>query len=236
MGVVKPSVTRKHLQDAIVLDLGDLRARADALCEEARATAHRTVEDAKDERERLISGAREEGYAKGFDEGRTQGLEEGRAEGENKALEEASARLDALRNAYQQALDDYTSERQRMLSSAREDILTLACELAKRVALRTVELDETVVERRLERVLELAIEPTRVVLRVHPDDRETVERALPALLDRFAESPHARIAEDDTLARGSCVLRTDRGEIDASVTTMLDEIVGALLPDKEGDA
>lgn len=233
MGVVKPSVTHKHMQDAIVLDLGDLRVRADALCAEAQATANRTVQDAHEERERLISGAREEGFAQGLDEGRTQGAQEGRAEGEKKALEESRERLDALRDAYQRALDEYTNERQRMLAIAREDILTLACELAKRIALRSVELDDSVVGRQLERVLELAIEPTRVVLRVHPEDRHLVEGALPTLLDRYAESPHARVVDDDTLVRGSCVLRTDRGEIDASVTTMLDEIVDTLLPNRE---
>ncbi len=230
MGVVKPSVSRRHLQDAIVLDLGDLRARADRLCADAQAQANRTIEEAGLERDRLIATAHEEGFAKGESAGHAQGLEEGHAAGSARALAEKTSELERLKARYEGTLTEYETGRERMLSEARQQILILAAELAKRVALRAVELDETVVERQLERVLTMAIEPSRVVLRIHPDDRASVDEALPALLDRFAQSPHARTEEDDTLERGSCILRTDRGTIDASISTMLDEITDALLP------
>ncbi|GAB4553663.1 MAG: hypothetical protein Tsb0013_16090 [Phycisphaerales bacterium] len=230
MGVVKPSVSRRHVQDAIVLDLGDLRARADRLCADARATAQRTIEEANAERERLIATAYDEGFEKGQREGHAKGLEDGRAAGHAESLEASAKDLGTLRERYERAVASFEQERDRMLSEARAEVLTLACELARRVTLRAVELDETVVDRQLERVLALAIEPSRVVLRVHPDDRERVEEALPGLLDRFSGSPHARVEDDGGLERGSCVLRTDRGEIDASIGTMLDEIVGAVLP------
>ncbi|MEM1423457.1 MAG: FliH/SctL family protein [Planctomycetota bacterium] len=230
MGVVKPSVSRKHVQDAIVLDLGDLRDRAERLCADARETAARTVRDAQDERERLIATAREEGREAGHAAGLAEGREKGRAEGHAEALEQRSAELGALRERYERAIGAYEERREEMLSEARAQVLELACAFAERVTLRAVELDGSIVERQLERVLSMAIEPSRVVLRVHPDDAERVGEALPKLLDRFSSSPHARVEEDGGLERGSCVLRTDRGEIDASVRTMLDEIVGALLP------
>jgi flagellar biosynthesis/type III secretory pathway protein FliH len=231
MGVLKPSVSRKHLQDAIALDLGDLRARADALCADARARAERIVEEAKAERERLLAGAHEEGFAAGKAEGHEKGLEEGRERGHKEALASHQQELARLHKGYEGALHAYERVRDDMLAEARREILVLATELARRVALRAVELDASVVERQLERVLGMAIEPTRVTLRVHPDDRPRVDEAMPGLIDRFAHSPHARTEDDASLERGSCVLRTDRGEIDASIGTMLDEITSRLLDD-----
>ena len=230
MGLVKPSVSRKHVQDAIVLDLGDLRDRAERICADARETASRTLREAQEERERLIATAREEGRAAGHAEGLEEGREQGRAEGHGEALAQRSEELANLRTRYEKAITEYESRREEMLSEARAQVLDLACALAERVTLRAVALDETTVERQLERVLSLAIEPSRVVLRVHPEDAERVGEALPKLLDRFSSSPHARAEEDGTRERGAGVLRTDRGESDASVRTMIDEIVGALLP------
>ena len=233
MGLVKPSTSRRHVEDAIVLDLGDLRERAERLCAEARESASSTIAEAKAERERLIATAREEGYAVGHAEGLEAGTREGHEKGHAAALEASSKELGALRERYERAIADFESQRQQMLSEARAQVLTFACALAERVALRTVELDPSTVDRQLERVLALAIEPSRVVVRVHPEDKPRVEEALPGLLDRFTDSPHARIEEDGELDRGSCVLRTDRGEVDASVATLIEEIVGALLPGDE---
>lgn len=234
MGVLKPAVSRKHLQDAIVLDLGDLRARADAMCADARATAQQTVTEAQEERERLIATAAEEGFAKGQREGYEKGEKDGRDAGHTEALKQTAQALDQVRQQHQAALQEFERQRESMLADARRDVLVLAAELARRVTLRAVELDESVVERQLERVLALAIEPTRVVVRVHPEDRSLIKESMPKLLDRYAASAHARVEEDDTLERGSCILRTERGEIDASITTMLDEIVDAVLPKAEG--
>jgi hypothetical protein len=79
-------------------------------------------------------------------------------------------------------------------------------------------------------VLELVGRPTRLVVRINPEDIERTKRDLPALAARFAGAAHAELLPDASLSRGSIVAATEAGEIDATIETQLDRIVESLLP------
>src|SRR6185436_20924680 len=107
--------------DAIVLDLGDLSRQAEGVRSPAKADAEAILKQAAAERQRLISGAREEGLARGIEEGRKQGLDEGRKLGEAAALTERREALQKLEQAWSAALDEFLAARERMLLDARQD-------------------------------------------------------------------------------------------------------------------
>ncbi len=232
MAILKPAVSDKHTRGAIALDLGDLRSQAEQLARRAQADAQRILDEARAERERILEGAADAGREKGHAEGVARGLEEGREQGKAAAQADHAAHLGALTQGWNAALDAFQAEREAILSDARHDVLALAVALAEKVTRRLVELDGEIVRAQLERVLALAIEPTRLVVRVHTEDVELAEAAMPELVQRFTSSPHTAVEADDTLTRGSCVVRTDRGTIDASIDTQLDEIVTMLLPER----
>jgi len=230
MALIKHAQSDALVRDAIVLDLAQLGRQAEELIAHAEARAARVIADAQRERDRLLSDARETGRAQGHAEGHAKGLDEGRAQGLEEARASHNQALTELANNWAAALARFERDRDDLLLHARTDALALALEMGRRITGRIVETDPGVVAAQLERVLALVANPTRLVLRVHPDDLARAESELPALKARFDAATHAELVADPAVTRGSCVARSARGEIDASIETQLDRIAEALLP------
>lgn len=232
--LIKNSNSGFMARDAVVLDLGDLAAQAEVIKREASAAAERIVRAAREERERILAGAAEQGRREGRAEGLKQGIEEGREEGLARALAAEGAALKALEQQWAAALEKFESERGVLLAEARASLLRLAGAVAERVTKRHVEADPHVVTAQLEAALRMVLAPTRLVVEVDPADREKALRALPALMERLGGSENAEVRAREGLGAGSVVVRTDRGEIDATISTQLARAVHALLGEDSG--
>ena len=231
MAVLKPAQSRSHLKDAVVLHLGDLRRQAQRIADEARAERDRIIKDAHEERARILEGAHEEGFAKGHTEGLEQGRAEGSEQGREEALRQHAQHFDALTQRWSQGLDEFLQVRQLLLDDASQHLLEVALDMGRAVTKRAIDVDPTPVAEQLRAVIDMTLQPTRLVIRLHPEDASDANELLPELLQRMTTSPHVDIVEDDALSRGSCIVRTDRGSVDASVNTQLESIAAALLPE-----
>lgn len=244
MAVIRHADAGRLLEEALVLDLGDLVRQADVLKRRAADEAAAIVDEGRRERERLIATARREGFAKGEAEGRAQGLEAGRVQGAAEAIAERRARLDEIDAGWSGALGEFAATRERVLREARTDVLTLALLIAEKVTRRIVERDRTVAVTQLESVLGLLARRTRLVVAVHPDDEPVLRGALPGVMARFPMAEHVELAPDGAAPRGTLVARMavesggsgwgggggGGGEIDASIQTQLDRIAAELVP------
>ncbi|MEZ6243771.1 MAG: FliH/SctL family protein [Phycisphaerales bacterium] len=231
MGLIRRADAKTMARDAVVLDLSDLKGRGEAVREHAEQEAKRILAEAQAERERLITGAREEGLAQGLERGKHEGLEAGRAEGREAALAEWREKLGTLEASWAKALDQFIATRDGMLTEARTDVVRLATLIAERVIKRAIEHDPGVVQDQIAEALDLLARPTRARVAVHPEDETLAREVVPSLLARFEKAHHIEIETDPALARGSCVVRTgEGGQIDASIAGQLDRLVRDLLP------
>jgi len=238
MALIRQAQAQRVVDGAVVLDLGDLANQGERLVAEARKRADAEIARAQTERDRLLAGAKEDGYRAGFAEGERAGYEAGLAEGRRAALEEHGEALTRVERAWDGALGSFVELRGHMLVSARRDVLRLAVRVAELVTRRRIELDERAVEGSLEAVVSSVLRPTRLIVRVHPDDRAVSQEALPKLLETLSSGSDAELVDDASLSRGSCVATFDEamsGRIDASIETQLERIAKALLPDMRGD-
>src|SRR5689334_7022331 len=121
MAVIRQSQAQRIAHDAIVLDLGDLTRQADGVRARAKADAEAILSAAAAERQRLVAGARDEGFTRGLEEGRKQGTEEGRKTGLDAALTERREALTKLEASWGAALEEFTRQREQMLLDARQD-------------------------------------------------------------------------------------------------------------------
>ncbi|MEM9373021.1 MAG: FliH/SctL family protein [Planctomycetota bacterium] len=235
MGMIRRADLEQLTRDALVMNLDDMRSRADEILDETSRQAERMLAEAQAERERLISTAREEGYAKGHEEGTQAGLAEGIQRGEASALEAESQAIGSLVQGWQGALAQFESRREDMLRNARDDVVRLAVEIASRVVRRAVDLDPAAVGKQIEAVLGAVVRPTRLTVRVHPDDLDAAERSLPVLLSQFELCTQADLRADPSVGRGSAVASTEGGgRIDASIGGQLDRLIAELLPEDAG--
>lgn len=229
MALIKQSDRSVAAREAIVLNLGDLRREADRMREEAEASCARMLAEAKAERARILEGASEEGYEAGYREGYAKGVEQGAQDGSEKAYAEASERAAAIESSIAGLFERIEQERDRMLREAKDDVLLFACSFAERVTKRAIELDDRVAPSQLEASLKLVLDATGLRILVHPADREACDRVMPVLSRERGADGAVRFEEDETLTRGSVVIRTKRGMIDASIDGQIGRIIEGLI-------
>lgn len=235
MGMIRRADLESVARQATVMDLSDLKARGDAIVADAQRQADQILAQARAERDRLIASARDEGLRAGQADGLKKGLAEGQKKGHDQARAEVAQGLAGLTAAWQAALDAFEAEREAFLQAARVEVVQLAAEIASRVTRRAVELDAGAVLPQMEAVLAAVARPSRLTVRVHPDDLALAKAELPGLTARFEQCRHAELVADPALARGSCVGTTeDGGRVDAGIASQLDRIIAELLGDEPG--
>lgn len=230
MALIKGQATQKTAGHAVLLDLGDLARRGAMLKEAAAQQAQAIVQQAHDERARILEGAHEAGHKEGYEAGFKEGLEAGKAQ----AIAAFTDQLKSTEKVWESMLEEFAQQREHFLTQSRHAVIELAVAIAQRVVHRTVELDPTVVEDQLRDMLSLVAAPATLIVRVHPDDEALVRDALPAIKSALPSGLHIRLVSDSTVSRGSCLARTLSGaSIDASLETQLDRVVADVLPDRE---
>ncbi len=235
MPLIRRADQQTRARNALVLNLTDVRSQMDEIIARTQAESTRLVEDARREREQLLSTAAAEGRAAGHAEGLTQGRREGADQARRDVIEQARAQLAEVQGAWQAALGRFEATRRSVLEDAREDVVRLALAIAARVVKRSIDASPDLVVAQVAEALTLVTKAHRLVVAVHPDDLPIVELAWPTLVDRFADSSECVLIADESLSRGSCVVRKgdksgSRGEIDARIQTQIDRIATALVP------
>lgn len=234
--MIRQSDREEIARDAIALHLGDLMARGKAMREEAHRRAQAIIDKAHAERQRILDGATAKGMEAGRAEGLSAGYKDGFEKGHTQAIEQAKRDMAALVSGWESALTEFLSARQELVDQAGTDVLQLVLEIAERVIKKSIDVDADVVVRQIDHVLALVARPSRLLLRIHPEDRTVAMEALPSVVAKFSMAKHAELVDDPTLQRGSVVVTdvgSDGGTVfDASVRGQLERIADAIVPDQ----
>jgi flagellar assembly protein FliH len=160
---------------------------------------------AQAEAEGIRSAARAEGHADGLEAG----LAEGRAQmaAALNALESACAEIVAMRAATAEMVE--------------RDAVELAVQLAEKIVAGTLDADPERVLDVVRGALRRLTERRRVTVLVHPDDLELVRTASAGFAAELGGIEHCEVQAERRLERGGAVVRTDEGQIDASIETQL---------------
>ncbi|MFZ4429100.1 MAG: FliH/SctL family protein [Phycisphaerales bacterium] len=233
MAVIRDSNT-DSARGAVVLDLSDLAAQGKKLRESAEKQAREIVEAALVQRKKLIDTATEEGLERGHAQGYADGYRDGRELGTTEAIARVGEDVQQLNTTLHDLLAQFSGKREELLVSAREDVVRIAILFAQRLVARVIDIDPGVAARRFEQILPLVLRPSRLSVRVHPDDQMALQSVLPDLSLQFEQARDTQIIADPSLQRGSCVVSSAGGAvIDASIATQMEELACALLPDAE---
>jgi flagellar biosynthesis/type III secretory pathway protein FliH len=236
MAVIRSAEAQTMARDAIVLDLGELSRQGDVILAQARFQAQRVIEEAQAERARLISDAEKVGRERGDQRGYAEGMARGQKQGAEEAREQIGQDLQRLAVAWGDALEHFETVRVALFREARLDVLKLAVAIAEKVAKKAIDADEHAAAAQLEAALEMISRPTRLRIACSPADKQLLTDLMPALHERFGKVASAEVVEDASLSRGSVVVRTEKGEIDATIETQIARVIGAILPDRNATA
>lgn len=234
MAIIKGQQAIRLVKDAIVLDLGDVARQAQRLRQAAEDQARKIIEDAQRQaqnlQQRVHSDSSKEGYDQGFASGLEEGRRQGHQEGQLESLEQARQEHERIQQQWLVALDGWDIQLHQLQRQARHEVLHLALGLAQRVVRRAIEVDQDVVCRQLDDVLSHVLRPVEVVVRICPDDRPTLEQAMPRLMGKFPQFKQVQLVEDETVGRGGCVVDYGQGQIDATIETQMQRLLDLIMP------
>lgn len=180
-------------------------------------------EVAAEEAEEILARAREqaevlerEAHERGFAAGEAAG----KAEGERRFQE----RIDML-DAMLRGLD---SQRGEVLARHEADLLPLVKTMVDRLVHHEVSVNPLVIQACLKKAMEFVVENSMVHIHLHSADFNRLKKATlenPRLLEG---KNRLQLVEDPAIDEGGCLLKTDFGEIGATLEECRDKLYGAV--------
>jgi len=173
-------------------------------------------EDATSEAQRNVSLIEQDAYEKGFIQGEKDGFELGEKKA-NKVIENI-----------EKLFDEMSSLKQEILKQHEKEILDLTFAIAEKIVHHLTKFDEGGVKEAVFNALNLAIEKSKIVLNVNPEDYDYIEELRPDLFKKYKELKSITVTSDPSITRGGCFLKTPYGDIDARIETQLEKIYQCL--------
>lgn len=147
-------------------------------------------------------------------------FQQGSAAGEAAAAQRAQARIDPTIASFNAVVTELTGLRKKFRAEAEEATVTLAMAIARRVLHRELASDPEALLGLVKAAFQKCDARETHKLRLSPQDAAPVQEHRA----RLHLPPAVEIVADASLARGSAVFETSRGELDSSFDTQLDEI------------
>jgi flagellar assembly protein FliH len=178
------------------------------------------------------AGAREQAGAAAVQQARIQELEreldartrqayqQGHAAGEAAGAQSASERLEPAIARFAQTIDEIAGLRRRVRAEAEQDAVQVSIAVARRILHRELTVDPESVLGIVKAAFERLDARELYRVRVNPEDAAPVERHLREL----GNPARFEVVPDASLERGSVIFETSRGNLDASISTQLQEI------------
>ena len=148
---------------------------------------------------------REEAYAEGKAKGEAEGKAAGLAQYEQR-VEELTALLAAL-----------DGEREAVLRQHEESMLSLITTMVDRLVYHEVSVNPLVIQACLKKAMEFVVENSTVRIHLHGDDFARLKKASLENSRLIEGKNRIQLVEDPNIAEGGCFLKTDFGEIDATL-------------------
>lgn len=157
-----------------------------------------------------LSFLEQEAYEKGFAQGEKDGFELG-----GEKAKKAAERIERL-------LSEMVGLKEQIVRQYEKEILDLAFAIADKIVGCRVRSDEGVVGESIRKVLLLAGQKSKIVIRVNPEDHNYVEKLRPELFSRFKEIKSVIVTSDPSISRGGCFLETDSGDVNGSIEAQME--------------
>ncbi len=176
---------------------------------EARSKAQEIIQQAQYEADKIRSQA-EEYRQRGYEEGYHQGYEEGKAHLTETIL----------------GLNRENEERFKQLEP---QLVQLAVRIAEKLIGEQLTLTPETITNIVRNALGAVRHQQEIYMRVNPDDYEMIINEKPRLLDALSRARDIDIRADPTIERGGCLIESEIGTIEATLSQQLKTIEKILL-------
>jgi flagellar assembly protein FliH len=151
----------------------------------------------------------------------------GYAQGERAGTEAGTKRVEAMIRRVAQTLEELAQLRKLIVRQTEREMVQLALTIARRLVLREVSLDPTLVAAMAHVALERLGEAAPATIKLHPEDYAAISAQRG---DSWAGA-QVRVVPDASVARGGCLVESAFGTVDGSLDAQVEEMARALLGD-----
>lgn len=130
------------------------------------------------------------------------------------------------------ASESLLSLREKVLRESEEELVNLTVMIAKKVILKEVTHDRSILSNVVQAAIASLSERERITIRLNPDDHALVTTGHEDYLRRELLSDRMHIKPDPVVQPGGCMIDTELGTIDASIDAQLEEIHRRLLEER----
>lgn len=216
MATVIKSAAKHGVPQAAAFNFEDLAVKANEYLDQVRKEAEKIIAKANDDAAAIRRRAQMEGHRAGV------------AQVEKMVEQRLAGQLQTLLPALQSAVRQIEQARQQWLAHWEKAAIRLARAIAERVIRRRLAQEPEISLAWLREALELAAGTAQVVLRLNPQDHQSLRPQVDALLHQMALLGRVEIVADDQISPAGCRVETGFGTIDQQVESQLDRIEAEL--------
>lgn len=198
-------------------------AEGDAGELESSEQIQRFVQRARQQAEAIIAEARQQAAAlqQEAEERVEELLQQRAAEEAARVRREEAAKFEAAAN---ELLDRFQQAADMTLENLAGQVATLAAGVTSKIVRRQVAADDEIILDVIADAMEQLSDIKRLRIVINPADEETISGHQAALLKHAGGLERLEIVSDDSIEPGGCLLDSDRGEVDARLSSQLEVI------------
>ncbi len=159
-------------------------------------------------------------YAKG----RAEGFEQGRAEAEASTSAAYEKKIDALQERLFGMLEKLEQSKRAVLDNVDHLLLRLCCAMVKKITDFEVSVNQEIVLAVLKRALSYIGNREKMIIRVSPQDLETVSQRKDFWLPASQRLKDVIIEPDERIEKGGCIVESNSGTVDARLGVQFEEM------------
>ena len=173
----------------------------------------------RSEVESMLEKREKDSYERGFKDGRL----EGHAEGIEEARRESHAAVEERLKVVEGLILDIGSARNKVLTEAQQDILSLSMAVAARLIHKEVAESE-IIRQTVVEAIKTASDRQSVKIRLNPQEVGMIESFRKELLEEVRGLKQVELLEDPEIIPGGCIAETPDGSVDARMDRQMEEI------------
>ncbi|RFZ80354.1 hypothetical protein DS742_03645 [Lacrimispora amygdalina] len=193
--------------------------------EKASGRAEEIVRQAKEEAEKILADARENGYHDGYEAG----LQEGREIAYEEHKEELDMRMKEFRETIKSTIESVTEEKNRILETYIDDLKRVTLTIAEKVIQTSLKSSGEIIKRMIVAAAGKLKKTQWVKIYVSQKDAGMMIQGDVGLLNELSHiSGNIKIIAMDHSEEGTCIIELPEEIIDVSVNTQIENIKGIL--------
>ncbi|NQY74952.1 MAG: hypothetical protein HRT90_09355 [Candidatus Margulisbacteria bacterium] len=156
-------------------------------------------------------------------------LEKAYQEGYDSGVVEGKESLKASSKELLDTIGLLAQEKSKVIKKGQSDILKLSVKIAEEILRKEMSLNQAVMVNLVMEAIDKVTDKDTVIIRVNRENLDVVKEHKTKLLHEIGDVKHFSIQEDSRVEPGGCIIETNSGYIDSTVSTKLDSILAAIM-------